>query len=139
MRLGRLLGISFAGVSLALVLGGAQRPLALAQTMPGLWVLSGTPGTKAPARQCVADVAALAQFEHRGKSCSRQVLRDSASSTTIEYHCAGSDFGRSEIGVVTPRSLRIETQGISDGLPFHYVLQARRVGECPTAQTAQRH
>ena len=55
------------------------------------------------------------------------------SSATIEYHCAGADFGRSEIDVITPRSLRIETQGISDGLPFNYVLQARRVGECGQA------
>jgi len=39
---------------------------------------------------------------------------------------------------VTPRSLRLDTQGISDGLPFHYVAQARRVGDCP-AQTASRH
>jgi len=33
--------------------------------------------------------------------------------------------------LITPRSIRIETQGISDNLPFNYVIQARRVGDCP--------
>jgi hypothetical protein len=41
--------------------------------------------------------------------------------------------------VITPRSLRISTQGISDNLPFNYLLQARRVGECPEKATAARH
>jgi hypothetical protein len=40
--------------------------------------------------------------------------------------------------VITPRSIRIETQGISGDLPFNYVLQARRIGEC-TASAAKAH
>jgi len=32
--------------------------------------------------------------------------------------------------LITPRSLRIDTQGISDNLPFHYQLYARRVSDC---------
>jgi len=57
----------------------------------------------------------------------------------IHYSCPGNEFGRSTMTVITPRSLRIETQGISDNLPFAYVLQARRVGECTAGQTASRH
>ena len=40
-------------------------------------------------------------------------------------------FGHSEVTLLTPRSLRIATQGISDGLPFNYVLQAHRIADCP--------
>ena len=121
------------------MLGAAARPAALASTAPGLWEVSGIPGLKAPIRQCVSEVLVLGQFEHRKQTCTRRVIRDAATVTTIEYSCPDGGFGRSEIGLVTPRSLRIDTQGISDGLPFHYVAQARRVGDCPSQQTASRH
>jgi hypothetical protein len=139
MRLAKILAVIGAGAAGALMLGAAARPVALAQTAPGLWEVSGIPGMKAPARQCVSEVLALGQFEHRKQSCTRRVIRDAATVTTIEYSCPDGGFGRSEIGLVTPRSLRIDTQGISDGLPFHYVAQARRVGDCPSQQTAARH
>ena len=89
------------------------------------------PGATAPVRQCVTDVASLARFEHRSKACTAKMLKDAGSNSAIEYSCGRAGFGHSEIQVITPRSLRINTQGISDGLPFNYVLQARRVGDCP--------
>ena len=112
-------------------LGAAQRPAALAVTSGGLWEISGAPGTKAPERMCVADTAVLAQYEHRGQMCTRLVISDTPTATVIHYTCPGGGFGRSKLTLVTPRSLRIETQGISDNLPFNYVIQARRIGDCP--------
>ena len=123
----------------ALTLIAAQRPAALAPTAPGLWEIAGLPGARAPARECVSDVVALAQFEHRAKSCTRNVVSDGPSTAVIQYTCAGSEYGRSKLTVITPRSLRIETQGISDNLPFAYVLQARRIGDCRARETAARH
>ena len=127
----RLVGLLGGGVIAALLLTAAQRPSALAQTSAGMWEISGVPGAKAPARQCVSEVLSLAQFEHRQKTCTRNVVGDGPSSAVIQYECSGGDFGRSKVTVLTPRSLKIETQGISDKLPFSYVLQARRVGDCP--------
>jgi hypothetical protein len=128
----RLVGLLGAGVMAAFVLtGAAQRPTALAGTSAGMWEISGVPGASSPARQCVAEVASLAQFEHQKKTCTRNVVSDGPSSAVIQYECSGGDFGRSKVTVLTPRSLKIETQGISDKLPFSYVLQARRVGDCP--------
>ena len=72
----------------------------------------------------------LARFEHRAKLCSVKTLRDAGSTAEINYSCQGAGFGESQVTVLTPRSLRISTQGISDGLPFNYTLQARRVGDC---------
>jgi hypothetical protein len=123
----------------ALALTAAQQPSALDGVQGGLWEISGAPGAKAPVKQCVAKVAALAEFEHRGKACTMKVVRDQGSSAVIEYSCGKAGFGRAQINVLTPRSLRIDTQGISDQLPFGYVLQARRVGECPAPATALRH
>jgi hypothetical protein len=127
------------GAAAAFALIAAARPSALAETQPGLWEISGAPGARAPLRQCVGDVAALARFEHRSSNCTAKVLKDGGSSTLIEYSCGGAGFGHSEIDVITPRSLRISTQGISGGLPFNYVLQARRVDDCPKSASFTRH
>ena len=120
-------------------LAAAEGAGIFAQTAPGLWEMSGAPGSKTAPRQCVADVESLAQYEHRGRACTRRVVRQTESSAVIEYSCAGQGFGRSELTLITPRSLRIQTQGIAGGLPFNYVLQARRVGDCPGQKSATRH
>jgi hypothetical protein len=126
----KTIAVAGAGVIAVLVLGAAQHLAALAQTAGGMWEITGAPGEKAPLRQCVADPAALAQFEHRGKACTRVVIRDSGTESVIHYTCAGGGFGDSKLTVITPRSLKIETQGIAGDGPFNYVLQARRVGDC---------
>jgi hypothetical protein len=107
-----------------------QRPAALAETSGGLWEISGAPGARVPPRLCIADTAVLAQFEHRAQMCTRLVISDTPPTALIHYTCAGGGFGRSKMTLITPRSIRIETQGISENLPFNYVLQARRVGDC---------
>jgi hypothetical protein len=84
-------------------------------------------------------MALLARFEHRARACNATVLRDSASSTAISYSCGGAGFGHTEVQLITPRSLRISTQGISNGLPFNYVLQARRVDDCQKNTVSPHH
>ena len=123
----------------ALSIGAAQVPKALAPISGGLWEISGAPGLTAPVRQCIADVALLAQFEHRDRNCSREIVNDSPGSTLIQYSCGSAGFGRSQVDVVTPRSLRISTQGISGNLPFNYVILARRIGDCPKSASAAAH
>lgn len=119
-----------AGPAALLLLVAAARPATLTETSPGLWELSGLPNSAAPVRRCVADTAALAALEHRGQSCKQVVLSDTPSTTVIDYSCANGGFGHSKLTLLTPRSLRIETQGISANYPFNYVIQARRIGEC---------
>ena len=124
------------GIAGVLILGAAQQPSPLAQTKAGQWELEGVPGAKSPVRQCVSEMLALARFEHRGKNCTSRTISTTVSSIVIEYDCGGAGFGRSQLDVLTPRSLRISTQGISDSLPFNYVLQARRLGDCSTTATS---
>jgi hypothetical protein len=135
----RLAGLAATGAAIALTLTAAQRPALFAQTAGGMWEVSGVPGASTPVRQCIADTALLARFEHRAQNCSFKVISDNRTSAVVDYSCGGAGFGHSRIDMITPRSLRIETQGIADRLPFSYVLQARRVGDCQTAATAQRH
>jgi len=122
--------LRIAAVAAAIPLVAATRLPTLAETQPGLWEISGVPGAKTPIRQCVGFIPMLARFEHRSKNCSAKVLKTAGSVTSVEYVCGSAGFGHSELEVITPRSLRIRTQGISDGQPFNYILQARRVGEC---------
>ena len=124
-----LAGLGVGGAAL-LLLAAAARPATLAETSPGLWELSGLPNTPAPVQQCMADTAALAALEHRGQACKQVVISDTPSTTVIEYTCANGGFGHTKLTLLTPRSMRIETQGISANYPFNYVIQARRVGEC---------
>ena len=55
----------------------------------------------------------------------------------IDYTCAGGGFGQSKITVLTPRSVRIETQGIADHAPFNYVVQAQRRRRLPGPLSAR--
>ena len=130
----RLIAISAAAAALAglaLPLSAQPRARTLAQAAPGLWELTGIPGRAAPSRRCVADTGALAQMEHSRQTCTRVVVRDDGASSEIHYTCTRGGFGQTQITLLTPRSLRIETQGIANNAPFHYVVQARRLGNCP--------
>jgi hypothetical protein len=126
-----------AGAAVALV--AAASPVALSQVQPGLWEISGAPGTSAPLHQCIADLATLARFEHRASNCTAKVSKAAGAIEAIDYSCGRGEFGHSEIEVITPRSLRISTQGISRGLPFNYVLQARRLDDCTNGPQTTRH
>jgi len=134
-----ILTVSGAAAFSAWSLAVAQPPNALAQAAPGLYEIAGLPGAKAPARECIGDVTVLGQFEHRRSNCTRKILSSSGNSVTMNYQCAGGGFGQSKLTVITPRNLRVETQGISDSLPFNYILQARRVGECAAKPPAIIH
>ena len=113
-----------------MLLAAAAPPSVLSQIRGGLWEISGSRGAPAT-RLCIAHPPILAQVEHRNARCTRTILRNDSATAIIEYRCAGGGFGHSRITMITPRSVRIETQGISDGAPFGYVAQARRVGNCP--------
>ena len=126
----RTFGICGAAIAAAVLLSAAQRPKALAPTAPGIWEISGLPNSAAPLRQCFNDTALLARLEHRGQNCTQTVISDTPATTVIEYKCPQGGFGQSKMTLITPRSLRIETQGISRGYPFNYVIQARRVANC---------
>lgn len=122
-----LLGLLiFSGTAFAAV----TVPRALAPATGGMWEVSRSATGHNPTRICVATPALLAQFEHRQQNCTRKILSDQGTETLISYNCPSGGFGQSKMTLITPRSLRIDTQGISENLPFHYQLYARRVGDC---------
>ena len=130
MRTSVLIGRPAAVALFAVMLAAAATPRALAPAAGGLWEVSKSANGHDATRICVPSPDALAQFEHRQKQCARTVVSDKGTETLISYNCPSGGFGQSKIKLITPRSLKIETQGISDNLPFHYQLHARRVGDC---------
>ena len=117
----------------------AAPPALFSKSQPGMWEMSGMEGTRVPARLCLADLARLAQVEHRARDCKPKAIRQSATSATFTYECAPNEFGRSQIDFVTPRNFRIVTQGIAGGMPFSHTVQVRRVGECQARSAPSRH
>lgn len=116
-----LIGVASMGAA-----GGALS--ALSALEPGLWQLRA-PGE--PTRNlCLGDPFALMQLRHAGAACSRLVIEDEKSVATIHYSCPGAGWGRTTLRVATPRSARIETQGIAGNAPFDVSLDARRTGDC---------
>lgn len=115
-------------IVVALLVGGASLPSAL--TGSGEWEISksasGTDGEKA----CLTDPALLMQWEHRTKQCTRVIITSSVDRAEVHYTCTGGGFGTSRVEMLTPRSVKIEAQGISDGYPYAFTLHARRVGAC---------
>ena len=120
-----------AGALLLLAAARPPAPSGIALASPGLWEITGIPNAETASRQCLANTAALARLEHRDQKCTETMLSQTDKMTLIDYKCTNGGYGQTRITVLTPRSLRIETQGISGNLPFNYKIQARRVGDCP--------
>ncbi len=125
--------VAVATASLALAAGAlaAQTTPSLTGVAGGLWELSGVPGSKSAVKQCVADPVELAFAEHHGAVCTHQVLDDSGDILRIGYQCGAGGYGQATIKTITPRSLRVDVQGIAAGGPYAYVMQAHRAGDCP--------
>jgi hypothetical protein len=115
---------------LAVALVGASLPRAMAG--PGTWIVGKAINSRGD-RVCLPDSALLMQWEHRTKACRRTVVTSGMERAEVQYSCAGGGFGTSRVQVLTPRSIKINTQGIADGLPFAYVIHARRIGDCAGA------
>ncbi|HMI41806.1 MAG TPA: DUF3617 family protein [Sphingomicrobium sp.] len=130
-RLSQSLVLAGTAAFAVLALAAAHRPAALSNVSGGLWEISMSAAGRNATKVCLADPLALAQYEHRTASCTRKVISDKPSEAVIHYDCPGGGFGDTKMTVLTPRSMRVETQGISDNAPFNYVLQVRRVGDCP--------
>lgn len=103
---------------------------ALAGIERGEWQLRAPDGSTRSI--CVADPRVLLQIRGRTAGCTPFVVENGANTGRITFTCP---TGKSDtrITVETPRLIRLETQGISRGLPFTEEYEGRRVGACKAA------
>lgn len=126
------IAVLLAGVPAALAVPVAgQRPALamLSQLEAGRWELRNRDGGQVE-RICLPDARRLIQLQHPAAACERLIVSDSATEITVQYTCRGHGYGRTHIRRETSRLAQIDTQGIVDGLPFSYAVEARRVGDC---------
>ena len=109
----------------------ANAPTVLPGVQPGLWEVSRDATGRGARRGCISDMILIGTYAHAGDRCTRTVLVNSPRRLLMALDCGQGEFGRSEITVTTPRSLKIDTQGFRGGEPYDFSVYARRVGECP--------
>lgn len=120
--------VTLTGVAAA-AQGGAL--VALGKIERGEWSLRAPDGSTRSI--CLSDPQVLLQLRHRGVACQRFVVENGANNGRITYSCPGLGNGDTRIMVETPRLIRVETQGISRGLPFTEEYEGRRIGACASA------
>jgi hypothetical protein len=79
---------------------------------------------------CLGDGRRLIQLRHPAERCSSVIVGDTNTEVTVQYTCPGKGYGRTHIRRESSRLVQIESQGIAHGLPFAFVAEARRVGDC---------
>lgn len=115
--------------------GAAQRPslAVLRPLQPGQWELHerGEGSEDGQTRKlCITDLRQLLQVRHGRTLCRSFVVSDAPTMATITYDCAAAGNGRTDLRVETPRLVQINSQGIADGAPFAFAMEARRIGDC---------
>lgn len=128
----------FLGAALALSMGGGGYALAqsgtlaaLAQIERGEWQLRAPDGNTRSI--CVTDPRVLLQLRGRSAGCTNFVVENGANAGRITFSCPTGKTD-TRITVETPRLIRLETQGISRGLPFTEEYEGRRTGACKAAK-----
>ncbi|MGB3808208.1 MAG: hypothetical protein WA936_13490 [Erythrobacter sp.] len=101
----------------------------LSQLAGGEWTVRFRDGS-ASRKICVRSGAELIQLRHRGSGCSRFVVENEANRVTVQYTCPGNGYGRTSVRRETNSLVQIESQGISNGVPFQLTAEARRTGGC---------
>jgi len=102
----------------------------LDQLQSGDWELRSRDEGGQPRHICMHDARRLIQLRHPGEICSRIVVEDEPEQVTVQYTCPGRGYGRTQIRRETEALLQIDSQGIAQGRPFSFAIEARRVGPC---------
>jgi hypothetical protein len=109
----------------------------LSRLEPGLWVLRDRDGSRSLPSICLRDDRELVmQVRHGQTACTRLVIASDAKGATVHYTCPGAGFGRTSVRVETPRLLKLDSQGVHEGVPFAFRAEARRISACPTRPTS---
>lgn len=116
-----------AGLALSGAVALAQRAQlsGLTQLDGGRWEVRMRDRSMPSEKICIQDGRQLIQLRHRRQTCERFVVADQPNDMTVHYTCHGHGYGRTDIHRMSDRQVQIETQGIADGLPFHFAAEAR--------------
>jgi hypothetical protein len=129
-------GLRTLGVAAALMMAswaGAAHVATLAALRPlqtGQWELRERGEGAETRKLCVTDLRQLLQVRHGRALCRSFIINDAATMATVTYDCAAGGNGRTDLRVETPKLVQINSQGIADGAPFAFTMEARHIGAC---------
>ena len=134
MRTARIRFLGKGLAALACVFGGAMLaqavPLAMLDRLtPGMWEVRTRDG-KQLERICLDHGRRLIQLRHPKLSCRQFVAEDGPAAVTVHYTCPGQGSGRTHLRFETSRLVQIDSAGFASRLPFDFVAEARRIGDC---------
>ena len=120
--------------ALACLVGGAVFAQGVQLAMldrltPGMWEIRMRDGRQNE-RVCLDDGRRLIQLRHPNLACRQFVVEDDPGAVTVHYACPGQGSGRTHLRFETPRLVQIESAGVASRLPFDFVAEARRIGDC---------
>ena len=101
----------------------------LDQLEVGRWELRERTASQSQ-RQCLPSGRRLIQLRHPGAHCDMFVVEDGSTQVVVQYTCQGHGYGRTRVRRETNRLVQIDSQGLADGLPFEFSVEARRIGDC---------
>lgn len=127
------LATAVAACGIAMPASGQKASLAMLDQLDrGRWELRLRDQDGSVQTLCLQDGRRLIQLRHPQNICERFVVDDQVDDVTVQYTCRGRGYGRTHIRRESRRLVQIETQGIAaDGLPFNFLAEGRRVGDCP--------
>ena len=96
----------------------------------GRWTVRELDSGRARPAVCLGDPVQLVQLAHPGPACPIELIENGKTGATAQYSCPGRGFGHTHVRVETPRLVRIDTQGLSNGRPFSFRFEATRSGGC---------
>jgi hypothetical protein len=117
-----LAGANLAAQHLQLVL--------LERVEAGEWEIRDRSSKLPSERRCIGHGRKFIQLRHAQITCRQYVVEDTAKVVTVNYSCPGKGFGLTRIRLENARLAQIETQGVANGLPFDFVAEVRRLGDC---------
>lgn len=131
LRLAAGLGVVAIGAAWTPASGQRAALGMLDQLDRGKWEVRARDGSRATYPLCLDSGRRLIQLRHPQSQCDRVIVSDQPDAVTVQYTCRGQGYGRTSIRRESNRLVQIETQGIADGLPFDFLAEARRTGDCP--------
>ncbi len=101
----------------------------LDQLQRGEWELRFRDDTR-PRKICLRTGRELLQLRHLNRNCSQYVVDDKPNEVTVQYTCAGSGYGLTNIRKESPSLVQINGSGLVVSRPFDFTAEARRIGSC---------
>ena len=129
-----MIAVPAAGVLALMVSGpvfGQKPPLAmLDQLEKGRWEMRIRDKAGEVEQLCLNSARSFIQLRHPRAICERMTISDDINAVTVQYTCHGQGYGRTSIRRESNGLIQIDSQGIAGGLPFAFIAEARRVGDC---------